>query len=126
MLVRKYNLTFEGPKIEAFPANYPWWEQIRASLKKEVLPEFVFSDTVVMQLTIQGPDEYFITKEFQHRKSQTFNKIKERCPKARITGEVIESTNTRAAAKPVRDYSPNQSPDFQAWITSFEPQRETA
>ena len=118
--VQKVSTTYRGKDIATFPAHYPWWRRLWAFLTQEHLPKEKLTDVVTMHFMIQGPDPEFVEKEADYRIQHNLKRYK-----LFSQGDVEIVNTTRGAifehhgTRPLRDYSPSKSRDFDAWVASF-------
>ena len=118
--VQKVTATYKGKEIASYPARYSWWKRLWAWVRGEHLPDEILTDVVTVQLTIQGPNHEFVEKEADYRIQHNLKRYK-----LFSQGDVEIVNTTRGAifehhgTRPLRDYSPSKSRDFDAWVASF-------
>ena len=116
---QRVKATYKGKEIASYPARYPWWRRLWALLLREHLPEEVLVDSTVTQFTVQGPNHEFVEKEAAYRIKACLERYQKHCPEAEIVmvehGAIFEHHGTR----PLRDYSPSKSRDYDAWAATF-------
>lgn len=117
--VQKVSAIYQGKEISSHPARYPWWRRLLAFCLMETLPAEILIDVTTVGFTIQAPDEDFLEREAHYRVKKALETYQKHCPDARILNVTYGAVFKHEGTVPLRDYSPNKSRDFDAWVASF-------
>ena len=119
IFTQQVHVTYKGKDLASFPVSYPWWRRLWAFLTQEHLPEEKLVDETTVRFTIQGPDLQFVEKEAAYRIKACLEKYQRHCPEAVVDHVVHGAIHEYNRPRPLRDFSPSKSRDFDAWAASF-------